>query len=194
MNYSNRGIYLFIERMLVFLPFFGLGMVYKEILENKMDKIPNLIYFTIIFVSMFLIIACTKKIDGYSYVWCNDFDNVIIPYIRGFLGIAFWLRIAKILVPSLKDSKIVNWIGENTYSIMMHQLLGFFLLNSFIALLATIIDFKIKFNFENFRTNIYYQYLPWNIPHFYMAYLVSAIVVSYLVSKIEIWVREKLKN
>ena len=41
------------------------------------------------------------------------------------MGIAFWLRMAKILEPSLGKGRWLNAIADNSYSIMVNQYLGF---------------------------------------------------------------------
>ena len=48
-------------------------------------------------------------------------NGVIIPYVTSVTGIAFWLRISKLLTPVVKNWSFVRLIGDNTYSIMLHQ-------------------------------------------------------------------------
>ena len=117
----NKGFWLFLDRILYFIPFFSLGILYNKKLE-KFDKLNNTIYFAIVFLIQLLIITINGKTVTYTPSWCNDFDrNVIMPFIVATLGIAFWLRIAQILEPIVWNSKIVNIISENTFSIMVHQ-------------------------------------------------------------------------
>lgn len=118
-------------------------------------------------------------------------------FVIGFLGIAFWTRLCKILVPSLKDSKIINWIGSNTFAIMMHHLAGFLILNCCVAVFASTFHIANGFDFVEFKSNIYYQYLPKNLSNFNGVYLVSGIAFSYVMTKLELIVKKgssKLKS
>lgn len=158
MGYNTKW-QLTLVKVAYILPFFGLGIIYKEKLE-KYDKLPNYIFFIIIIALQFLTVYLNGGVINYAPSWCNDFDNVYNPIIFGFLGIAFWLRISKILVPSLKNSKIVKIIAKNTFSIMMHHLLGFFILNLGLFIFCKYIHMLEGFDFESFSTNVRYLYNP----------------------------------
>lgn len=67
----------------------------------------------------------------YEPVWCNFPQFSILPYLTAFTGIAFWLRIARILTPVIGSSKLVNIIADSTYSIMVNHMLGFMLVKLF---------------------------------------------------------------
>ena len=136
----NKHYWLILTRFLYFLPFFGLGYIYNLYLEKK-DTINNTIYFSIIMLIKLVIIYIEGKLVIYQVVGSVGFENFYMPFINGFLGIAFWFRIAKILEPVLKDSKVVNKISKNSFAIMMHHLFGSFLFNCFIAFLASNFNF-----------------------------------------------------
>ena len=66
---------------------------------------------------------------AFSAVWVTSFaNNPVVPYITVCTGIAFWLRIAKILsnIQGISDKLVI--IGRNTYAIMMHHVAAFMLL------------------------------------------------------------------
>jgi hypothetical protein len=73
---------------------------------------------------------------------------------------------------------------------MMHQFLGFFLLNTLFYWVFKI--FKIYNGFDEFlyKNKIYYFYLPKNLKQFYLLYVVAGIGVSLLIS----YGLRKLKN
>ena len=125
------GYYKFPGRILFMFPAYQLGYLYKKHLE-KYDTLPNGLYFAILFlVQLIVVLSCNGL--AYSAVWCTGFVNgPFIPYITCITGIAFWLRISKILAPLYNRLKYVRLIGENTYAIMMHHILGFLLLNAFL--------------------------------------------------------------
>jgi len=185
----NYDFYLLLVKVLYFLPFFSLGMLYRVILE-KVDRINNTLYFTILFTITLIIMYVFGNRISYTPSWCNDFDNFYRPFIVGFLGIAFWLRISRILIPVLKNNKIVSKISKNTFAIMMHHLMGFFLLNTLYYALSIIFKAIKGFDYIKYTTNIFYAYLPNNLTNFRLLYVVVGIAFSLVV----VWLVEKMKN
>ena len=66
-------------------------------------------------------------------------------------------KISEILEPSLGNSKVVNYIGNNTFDIMLHHLFCMFLINVIIFKISTLLHLD-GFNVERFKTTIYYCY------------------------------------
>lgn len=157
-GYLN-GWYLPLIRTMFLLPFYHIGYLYKEKIEKK-DSLNNYIYFLLIFTIQFLLIKKYKAL-GFSSVWCNDFNktNILLPYITSLTGILFWLRISKILVPSVNDSKIIKYVGENTWTIMMHHIFIFFLFNLFLSYVSPILGLS-GFDYNALKNDIYYAYTP----------------------------------
>ncbi len=185
--------WLLLLHFLYFLPFFGLGLLYREKLE-KIDKGDNFIYFAIIFTIKLFIIYFTGNLTNYAPSNMMGFENFYLPYINGFLGIAFWLRVSKILVPALKNSKIVNIISKNTFAIMMHHMFGLFLVNCCWLVLATNFNFIEGFSIERFNSKLFYTYNPKNLSQFNIIYLISGIIVSLLINKVTIIVKNKINK
>lgn len=184
-------------RIFYFIPFFSFGIVYRLFLE-KYDKLSNVFYFTILFFISLIFIYTFGGTKGYHPSWCKDFDNIYRPFIVGFIGIFFWLRISKILVPSLKNSSVVNYISKNTYHIMIHHLFGFFILNSIWFVSSKILTFINGFNIEQYKSNIYYLYLPKDLIQFRLLYVVFGIgislLINFIINKIKILINNKFKR
>lgn len=192
LSFSLKREWLLLTRFLYFLPFFGLGLLYKDKLENK-DTSSNMLYFSIILIIKFIIIYFSGKAISYSPANMVYFENFYLPYINGFLGIAFWLRVSKILIPLLKNNKLVNIISKNTFAIMMHHMLGFFLLNCFWLFLSLNFKFINGFNVESFSSQMYYMYLPKKLNQFKILYVISGIGISLLIDKIIKLLKGKMK-
>jgi len=174
----NKGLWLVLVRTLYFFPFYGLGIYYKRVLE-KHDKTSNIKYFTILFSIALVIILIYGKMPTYTPSWCNNFvDGPILPFCVGFLGIAFWFRISKIVEPLIGRSKIINLIGNNTYSIMINHFLGFWLINLILGIINKTTSLCEKFDWNLFKTDVFYFYIPNNIYQFRIIYLVAGIVFS----------------
>lgn len=193
----NQGWWLLLCRILYFIPFFSFGILYRTLLE-KYDKLPNLLYFIMLFLMSIVIIYIFGGTKTYTPSWCNNFDNIFRPFIVGILGILFWLRISKILVPALKNSRLVNYISRNTYSIMIHHLFGFFVLNTLWFTLSKIFSFIDHFNVNMYKNYIYYIYLPKNLIQFRILYVIFGIGVSLIIafttSKLKLLIKSKLKK
>jgi len=179
----NKGWWLLLVRTLFFFPFFGLGIFYCRKLE-KFDKLPNILYFFIVIAIQLIIIYVEGKAPCFTPSWCNDFtSNLILPFLVGFLGIAFWLRIAKILEPITMNSKLINCISNNAYPIMTHQFLGFFILKCIYGILSKITPLFSTFSFVNFKSNIWYYYYPKN-QVFLILYLIFGLTIPILINTI----------
>lgn len=193
----NQGWGLLLCRSLYFIPFFSLGIIYRVFLE-KHDKLSNLLYYVILFFVTLIVIYIYGGTKTYLPSWCSGFDDIFRPFIVGTLGILFWLRMSKILAPTLSNSKLVNYISKNTYPIMIHHLFGFFLLNTIWFTLSKIFSFIEYFNDTQYKSYIYYTYLPKNLIQFRILYVIFGIGVSLIIAfttnKLKLLIKSKLKK
>lgn len=170
------GDYKAAGRILFLYPCFQMGQFYKKKLE-KHDTMGNLAYFTIVIgVQTLLQVGCNGL--AFSSVWCTGFANgPIVPYVTIVTGIAFWLRIARVAAPVLGRSRTIRFLGQNTYTVMMHHVLVFMLIKAILAGVAASTGFCGDFDFEQFYSNIDYIYLLNGAEHFKMAYLAAGVAV-----------------
>lgn len=180
-NGWNTGLYLIFARIAYFIPFYGAGIVYKNYLEKK-DRLSNVIYFGIIFMAQLAIITIHGGTVSYVAAWCSGFGNVILPFVVGICGVAFWLRIAKILTPVLFKSKIVLLVADHTFSIMINQFLGFYLIKTIFALSNRYLHICAGFNWSEYFSDIWYYYLPKGLAQWYFVYLLSGIIVPIVIA------------
>ncbi|MGO5290970.1 hypothetical protein ACTQ1N_02140 [Porcincola sp. LCP21S3_C12] len=184
LNYLS-GWWLVLVRMLYFVPFWGLGIFYHQVLEKYDHKVPSIWYFAVIFIIKLIIVYYYGKMPVYTPSWCNNFtEGPIMPIINGFLGIALWMRIATILEPVIGKSKWINVIADNTYSIMMNQFLGFMIVKTLYALLSRIYVGFSDFDWVNYRTNIWWYYTPKGLNYTLIIYVVVGITLSVLFQKV----------
>ena len=180
----NTGAYLVIVRMLFLLPYYSLGYLYKVRLEKK-DNVPGYIYFGIILIAELVIAYVKGKIPTYTPSWCNDFNDIpVLPIIVALLGIAFWLRVSRMLVPALKNSKTVKLIADNTFSIMINQYLGFMVIKTLFMLCNKAFGLFSDFNYDGYHIGLTYFYLPKNDGHFLILYLIGGIAVPIIMQMI----------
>lgn len=186
----REGWWLVLVRWLYFLPFYYLGIFYKRVLE-RYDVLPGTIYFSIIFGAKLIVALWLGRMPTYTPSLCNDFvDGPIAPFIVCILGIAFWLRVSRMLEPVLGRNKYVNLIADNTYSIMMNHLMGFLMVNAVYAMLAKTTIYFPDFDWKAFGSSNFYAYALRGVNQTKVIYIIVGIGFS-------IWVQfciNKIKN
>ena len=106
------GLYKAPGRILFLYPCFQMGQFYKKKLESR-DTLGNAAYFAIVLGIQVLLHLCCNGL-AYSSVWCTGFANgPVIPYVTAVSGIAFWLRVAKILAPLVGAGRCDTTVGRN---------------------------------------------------------------------------------
>lgn len=124
-NPAPKGALLLLFRSMFFLPCFEFGRFYHEKLE-KHDNLNSVAYFAIVLGVQLLLLTFCENLE-YTPSKCVKFDNgCVIPYVTAITGIAFWLRVAKLITPIIKNKKLVRMISDNTYSIMIHHIFAFY--------------------------------------------------------------------
>lgn len=178
-------------RLMYMLPCYQMGRLYRAKLEEK-DTLPDWLYFGMLFVIQLLLTAFCNGL-GVSAAWCNGFLNgPVIPYVTAVTGIAFWLRLSRILEPALGKRKFWNYFGENTFAVMMHQVLAFLLIKGIFALCCLAAGYGpgcqsagwfADFDWSRFTTDVYYCYLPGGREPFKMLYVAAGIGLPLLLQK-----------
>ena len=181
------GVGLFLTlallRMLYFLPFYGLGIFYRRVLE-RLDRLPHIPYFALVFLIQYLIILLCGRIPYYTPSRCDDFvEGGIVPFVVGFTAIAFWLRTAKILEPALGRDRFLNTIADSSYSIMVNQYLGFMAVKTGFALFRAFTSRCRNFDMAEYKSNLAYFYAPGG-RIFYLVYLIAGLLVPILMQKL----------
>ncbi len=174
------GNYKFPGRILFMMPCYQMGCFYKKHLE-KYDTLPDGIYFAGLLVLQLLVVFSCGGL-AYSTVWCTGFANgPVVPYLTTATGIAFWLRIAKRLEPSLENLPGLEWIGGNTYAVMMHHILGFFMVKGILCGIGSVTPWFQDFDKAAFLNDIGYIYVPGGVEAFKWVYIAAGIGVPLLI-------------
>lgn len=166
----NVPLHLLILKVMFFLQFLHLGFYFRKYLENSFDRcndIPVCIASILINLALIAHYGNSIKFPICSVMGGFTSDNLLLPLITSITGIAFWLKISKALVPLLGQSKLVNYISDNTFFIMTHHI-G--LKHVFIALCLLAYDNGISafsgIDKQQFLSDGLYQYdtHPWCNP------------------------------
>ena len=174
--WGTEGLLLTAVKVMFLLPVYGAGSLYRTRLEQK-DTLGSPWYFSVIlFLALGLAVSGRRLI--YAVSGCHDFTGYLLPYITAALGIAFWLRAARILTPALAGSRAVLFLGKNTFGVMMHHMTVFLLIKSCYAWLARGGILFGSFDFAAWKTDFYYCFLPRGMGQFKVFYLLAGILVS----------------
>lgn len=176
------GLYKMPGRILFLYPCFQMGQFYRRKLEVH-DRLGNLPYFTIVLGIQILLNLCCNGL-AYSCVWCTAFANgPVIPYVTVVSGVAFWLRVSKILAPVCGQNTAVAYLGRNTYPVMMHHIMVFMAIKMILAGIAAGTGYLADFDFTRFYTDIDYCYLVKGSEAFKMVYLAAGIALPLLLQR-----------
>lgn len=177
-----------ITKAMFMLPYFSLGFIYKTYLEKK-DTLSSRWYFLIFTLLSVIYILFNGHTSSYFVVIMGGFENPFTPLFVSIIGIAVWLRVAKILTPVIGKSKWIVAIGDNTFAIMTHHMLGFFILELILMVCSKLLPFLPEFDMNQFLANANYRYLPRG-RGFPIIYIIFGFVFSIYFQKL----LNKLKN
>ena len=176
------GLYKLPGRILFMLPGFQMGRIYKEKLESH-DRISDGVYFLIVIgIQILISVFCAGL--AFGAVWVGSFANgPVVPYLTVITGIAFWLRIAKMIdfIPYVSEKLV--YIGRNTYSVMMHHVAAFMLVKSVFYMCSYLPSWCTEFDRERFFSDIEYFYLAGGTEASKWIYLLAGIIVPIFIKK-----------
>jgi fucose 4-O-acetylase-like acetyltransferase len=178
------SFYLVLNRTLFGLPFLQLGYLYKTHLE-KYDK-PSLISICLLVIVQACLLYIYNNDLSFDMLHGDFRGRILQPFLSSFTGIWLYLQVSmllsKLLSPTKLPSRVLRYVGDNSWSIMFHQFLGFWLLST--VFLFAGLD---GFNVVAYQTDIYYRYLVGGYALSAMLYvfagLLLPLVISYLVMK-----------
>ena len=187
----NEGWFLVLDRLLYFLPFFQAGVLYRRVLEYH-DRLRNTEYFILVFLIDLVLCVANKGLPTYVYSWCTFTGSPIMPFLSGFVGIAFWLRAARVMEPVMGKSRIVNLIAGSTFSIMENQFMGFMAVKALFYAAYRFLHIFPTFDTHAFRTQYNYFFLPYNVQQTRLLYVIAGIFLPVLIWQLLLRVKRLL--
>ena len=187
----NEGWFLVLDRLLYFLPFFQAGVLYRRVLEYH-DRLRNTEYFILVFLIDLVLCVANKGLPTYVYSWCTFTGSPIMPFLSGFVGIAFWLRATRVMEPVMGKSRIVNLIAGSTFSIMENQFMGFMAVKALFYAAYRFLHIFPTFDTYAFRTQYNYFFLPYNVQQTRLLYVIAGIFLPVLIWQLLLRVKRLL--
>lgn len=108
-----------------FLEFYHMGVWFRDRLERRFDRLSTATVCLCAAVCNLLLIMWYGK--AIEFPICSSMSgfqsgNPVLPLLTSVTGIAFWLKIAKTLVPLLGQNALVNFVSDHTFWIMTHHM------------------------------------------------------------------------
>ena len=183
-NCDPESIYYFLVplKVLFFLPFIELGIIYRNCLEKKHEGLSGGVKIGILaFLLVFNMIRTMYLPSAYD-VASDSLDDlsgftspfIVTPLISSLVGIIFWLTLTDLLGKSLYESRFVNYMSCNTFWIMGLHITFFNILNCILMFVSEHIAELPYFNVEAFRETEWYY---WEFgPNFKLAYVIAGVL------------------
>lgn len=171
------GYYKLPGRLLFMLPGFQLGRFYKEYLEERIRKVPDLWYLAALVGIQLVVCICCDGL-AFSAVWVSSFANAaFIPYVTVVTGIAFWLRISDWICRIPCISRVLTVVGRNTYSVMMHHVFWFMVIKAVCLAVLSVTGSGADFDRTMFMSDVGYIYLIGGTEASKWLYLLAGVVL-----------------
>lgn len=181
-------------KVLFLLPFIELGILYREYLEDKHEKLSGGWKVGLLFA---LFIANVVRSNYLPQAYDIAFDRIddlsgfsspyiFTPLISSVIGIAFWLTIVDLVGKPLRESRLVNYISCNTFWIMGFHVAFFNVLNCILMAINENVITIPYFNSESFmESEWYYWEINSNVRSVYVIFgLFGPLILKLLYDKI----------
>lgn len=179
----NQGWLLCCLRTGFLLPFFQLGYVYKRF-EVFLDQ-HRLIVISILTVVLYFIFVLNKGTPEINCVFARFGGDPLLSIVTQVIALVLLSTVCGILEPAFKSANLVRYLGDHTFTVMMHHPFWIFVINLVLYVLSHIVSIE-SFDVQQFKTTIWYCY-PWRDDRIYFFYTVFAIAAPLLLK----WLRDR---
>ncbi|MBR2660916.1 MAG: acyltransferase family protein [Clostridia bacterium] len=166
-------------KVLFFLPFIEMGVIYRDHLEKKHSGLSGgwkiALLFVLLAVNMARMMYLPNSYDV-AFDSINDLSGFTSPYIvtplvSSLVGILFWLTLVDLVGKPVYESRFVNYMSCNTFWIMGFHILFFNILNCILLAVNNHIVPLMYFDVEAFQESEWYYWgLSSNFKLVYLAF------------------------
>lgn len=195
--------YLVPLKVMFFLPFLELGIIYRNHLENKHSSLSGgwkiglmalLLIFNLI-RTLYLPNAYDVAFDSIDDMSGFTSPYIVTPLISSIVGILFWLTVADLFGKAVYESKFINFMSCNTFWIMGFHIVFYNILNCILLLVNKFVELP-YFDVEAFKESEWYM---WEIsPSFKIAYVLIGVLgplaVKWVYDRISLSVRKMISS
>lgn len=169
-------------KVMFFLPFIELGIIYRDRLEKYHEKISGGFKLGILVFLLIFNLIRTMYLPGSYDVAFDSLDDltgftspyIVTPMISSLVGITFWLTLVDLIGKPIHESRFVNFMSCNTFWIMGLHITFFNILNCILlAINEHLVELKF-FDAQAFRETEWYR---WELsPSFKMVYVFAGVL------------------
>ena len=169
-------------KVLFFLPFLELGIIYRDHLEKVHTAMPA--GGKVALLALMLLINAVRTMylpTGYDLAF-DSIDElagftspyIVTPLVSSLVGITFWLTIAELIGKSVYESRFINYMSCNTFWIMGLHVVFFNLFNCVLLAIHENVTPLLYFDPEYFAESEWYY---WEIsPDLKLVYVVIGVL------------------
>lgn len=180
----NTGWWIPIVRTGFLLPFFQFGFVYKRF-EGFFDK-NRLSVIAILTVALYLVLAFNPKPLGINCAFAKFDGNPAFFLTVQIIVLLLLPTVFGAFTPAFENMKLLNYLGNHTFTVMMHHPVWLFFINTVLYTLNNWFDIS-SFDVQKYKSTIWYC-CPWRDARIYFFYVLFAMAMP-LVFK---WVWDKM--
>ena len=179
--YSSEYLLLPLK-VIFFLPFIEMGIIYRDHLEEKHSALPGggkiALLFILLFINMirtlYLPIPYDLAFDSIDELSGFTSPYIVTPLLSSAVGILFWLTLVDLIGKLVYESRFVNFMSCNTFWIMGLHITFFNILNCILLVINDHIAALPYFDAEYFRESEWYY---WELSaDFKLAYVIIGIL------------------
>lgn len=198
MGYNSNALSLFALRTVWYLQFYHMGRMFKLHWEPTVQKW-RLLYTCSVCVAINVILTCImgERINFYSTANMGNFNSCWIPLITSITGTLFWYKIMQMLSTKVGQVNIIDFIAENTFTIMECHLMfvnipNFFAYYQYLHRNPSYLDFPVK----TFKLGSWVRYSPNMRLIGWIFGVLGSMLVAYLIqqAKKSIVARRKIEK
>ena len=169
-------------KVMFFLPFLELGIIYRDHLEEKHTKLSGGykigLLFLLIFINtirtLYLPIPYDLAFDSIDDLTGFTSPYIMTPFVSSVIGILFWLTMVDLVGRPVYESRFVNFLSCNTFWVMGMHIMFFNILNCVLMAVSEHIAELPYFDTEYFRGSEWYY---WELsPNFKAVYVIVGIL------------------
>ncbi len=157
-------------KVLFFLPFLELGMIYRDHLEKKHDAMSGGAKVALMALMLVINAVRTLYLPVPYDLACDRLNElagftspyILTPIVSALVGITFWLTLAGLLEGKLGESRFINYMSCNTFWIMGLHIVFFNVLNCILMAINEYVAVLPYFDTEYFSGSewYYWEYSP----------------------------------
>lgn len=198
----NTKAWLLICKTCIFIGFFGIGRMYRTKWEQR-EPSSHVKYLAGILLMQIPLRWYFQTYHNYNLgltlSWCPSKEFIllgpVLPFVTATFGVLFWLRICKIVEPWLRRNWLLNQMGEHTFAIMAHHLMGAMLVKLLLAAIVVLFGVTFShFDWQKIQSDIWYRPVFDTGKHLSTIYLVAGIAFSLVIAHVETRVREMFQR